>query len=112
MFGMSELSDEYKFPKRSIAEVKERFDDALLAHQKGRKIRFRDRNMTGEAFINAVVMHFLDLGFEGQRKILEEYVPRFEGLLGRPEPASPPALEVAPVKIIKGSTGKRGVNRK
>jgi hypothetical protein len=80
MLRMGELTENYNLPKRSVLPVRDRYEDGLRAAKKTRLIKFNGQNITGEAFVNAAVMHFLDMP-EGKRlAILQEYVPKFEAL--------------------------------
>lgn len=74
------LSYTYKLPARSVEAVRDRFDQALSKHQKGRRILIGNRKLSAEAFTNAIVLQFLDLDEEAQFQILERYVPQFEAM--------------------------------
>ncbi len=78
---MRKLSDSYKIPGRSLPEVYERFNQALLRHQGPAGVKFCGRKLSAEAMTNAIAIHFLDMDFAAQEFILTEYVPRFERML-------------------------------
>jgi hypothetical protein len=90
MWGMRKLSYEYKLPGRSIPEVYERFNQSLIRHQGSGRTKFMARKLSAEALTNAIALHFLDLDFDEQERILALYVPRFEALLSAEPDADPP----------------------
>jgi hypothetical protein len=81
MVGMRKLSYEYKIPGRSIAEVYDRFNQALLHHQKPGRVKFCGRKLSAEALTNAAALFFLDLSMDQQEEVLSRYVPQFEMML-------------------------------
>lgn len=97
---MAKLSYEYKLPGRSVPEVHGRFEDALLAFQRVRDLKYGNRKITAEAFTNAVMMHFLDMGRDAQEAVLREYVPRFGALVGEEDDIPVPTETVASITVI------------
>jgi hypothetical protein len=84
MVCMSGLEYRHKIPGRSVASVREAYEDALLRLQRETKMPFGNRTaFTAEAFTNAIVLHFLSLPHEDQAAIVREHVPRFEALASR-----------------------------
>lgn len=89
MLVMRRLTYKYKLPGRSCLEVHDRLSTSLNVHQRGRELLFNDRKLTNEAFVNAILMYFLDHAPDRQRAILEEYIPALEHLLESKEGAVP-----------------------
>lgn len=99
MFDMKKLSYEFRIPGRSIEAVHNRFERSLLTHQQNRQIKFSGRKLSAEAFVNAIMLNFLDLPEEQQTAMLAREVSRFEAMLSdeQPIPAQPertPIVEV------------------
>lgn len=100
MMGIKKLSYDYKLPSRSIAEVHDQLAEALARHQRGRSLLFNGRKLSAEGLMNAVLMHFLSLGDDDQRLILEAFIPKLESMLAEEDsPAAASAPEKARVTI-------------
>lgn len=81
MLRMGKLTENFNLPKRSVLTIQDAFKDALRAAEKRQDLRYNDKAVSGEAFINAAVMHFLDKSEAERIAILQEYVPKFESLV-------------------------------
>jgi len=86
MRDMKKLAEKTKFPSRTEASILKRFRKrvAELQGEEGEDSQwlFCDRQISSEAIITALVLHFLDLSEAKQAEILRRRVPEFEELLG------------------------------
>lgn len=99
------LSNDYKLSARSLRVVWDAMVNAVRGFADEDVIRFRERKLGNEAFVNAAVWHLAELPREQQEAILRRYLPRLEGYLvvsesqTVPSPAEaddPPPLSIRP----------------
>ena len=80
---------------RSEKFITDILDRAVLDHGADRSLEFRDRAIGMEVLVNVAVWNFLEMSFDEQRALLEQYVPRLEELLSkRAEATRPPITHV------------------
>lgn len=99
---MSKPSYDFKLPSRSIYEVKYALED-VIGRADRRRLKFLNRAVSGEAVLNAVVLHFLGLSAAEQDRIVDEFVPRFEAL-ARTSVGETGPVTSADVKVTRPDT--------
>ena len=83
------LSQEWKLVARTAPELYEQFYAFVAAMASRAGVKFRGRKLGREATLNAIVIHFFDQEEAEQARILREYVPRYEAILGDEAAAAP-----------------------
>lgn len=68
-------------PRRSVAEISSRFEGEVGHQHYPRGVEFFGKKITGEATLNAIVLHFLDLPREEKDRIVDVYVKKFEAMV-------------------------------
>lgn len=101
------LSQEWKLVARTAPELYEQFYAFVAAMASRAGVKFRGRKLGREATLNAIVIHFFDQEEAEQARILREYVPRYEAILGdAPDVDLDPAEEAGaaheePQEVVK-----------
>jgi len=78
---MRDLQREYRITARSIPEVIGPMERALARYGESRRVKFRGRKLSNEAFINAAILHMLDLSESEQEAALSSSLARLEAIL-------------------------------
>lgn len=81
MSGMRDLERLHRIVARSIPEVVGAMERTVTRHGESRAIRFRGRKLSAEAFINAALLHLLDLPEAEQDRALSTAIGRLESIL-------------------------------
>jgi len=76
------LSQEWKIGARTAPEIYEQFYSFVAKMASHAGVKFRGRKLGREATLNAIVLHFFDQAEAEQARVLREYVPRYESILG------------------------------
>jgi hypothetical protein len=98
-----ELTQKWKLSARTAQEIYEWFNTYVAWVKARDDVKFRDRKMSNEAILSAIVLRFKDFTEQERTNLLRACVPRVEALLGdRPEgeaadvPATMPMVAPAP----------------
>ena len=87
-----DFSQEYRLTSRSLPEICEMVKHVVARIGMSKRIRFRGRRLTNEAFINAAALYLSEMDRDQQEAILMAYVARIEAMMSKPE--VPPALSI------------------
>lgn len=111
---MDELRREHRITARSLPEIVGGMEQALARLGAARRVLFRGRKLSNEAFINAALLHLVRLPDDEQERVLREALAEIEGMLGGTPAASPEAQpdttdvpRVVPGERIIGGRKKR-----
>ena len=84
MSAMRDLRREHRLTARSLPELIGWIEEALLRHRL-KHFKFRGRKLSGEAVVNAALLHFLSQSEDEQAAILKDQLVRLEQMLDVPE---------------------------
>ncbi len=76
-----DFSQEYRLTSRSLPEICERVKRVVARLGTSRKVQFRGRKLTNEAFINAAALYLCEQDRDTQEMILDAYVARIEAMM-------------------------------
>ena len=96
---LEKLSATHSLNARSIKQVRQALRRAVAFFEEDDSIRFRNRSLGNEAFINAAVWHLAEMDRAQQEKILRTYIARLEAFLG-------PVDDEAPAIQSEGTQGE------
>jgi hypothetical protein len=78
---MRDLDRDQRISARSIPEIIGAMERALSRYGESRRVKFRSRKLSNEAFINAALLHVLELPAEEQERVLGAAIKRLEAIL-------------------------------
>lgn len=81
MATMRELMREHRITARSIPEVTGEMEAQISRYGGSRRVKFRGRKLSNEAFINAAILHVLRLPPEAQELAIAGAVAELESIL-------------------------------
>lgn len=76
-----DFSQEYRLTCRSLPEICEKVKRVVARFGLSRRVQFRGRKLTNEAFINAATLYVSELDRDTQEMILGAYVARIEMMM-------------------------------
>lgn len=76
-----DFSQEHRLTSRSLPEICEKVKRVVARLGSSRRVQFRGRKLTNEAFINAAALYLSELDRDSQEMILDAYVARIETMM-------------------------------
>lgn len=76
-----DFSQEHRLTSRSLPEICEKVKRVVARLGSSRRVQFRGRKLTNEAFINAAALYLSELDRDSQEMILDAYVNRIETMM-------------------------------
>lgn len=110
------LSFGEKLTTRTAPEIVEAVDH-LHAEMKASGVRFRDKKVSKEAILSAIVLYFIENEPETDRvKLVKQWVKRYEEVLGdrptEPPRDGPPTVKLEAPPSLKGGPKSTGPKRR
>jgi hypothetical protein len=104
--GMRDLDRQYRITARSVPEVVGPMEQALSRYGMSRRTTFRGRKLSNEAFINAALLHLLNLAPDEQERALGVALGQLEQILSLPDEMDSPPSGVVHGYAIDPETGE------
>lgn len=81
LWDMRDLERLSRITARSIPEVIGEMERAVSRYGESRRVEFRARKLSNEAFVNAALIHLLEMEPEDQGRVLTESLAHLEAIL-------------------------------
>ena len=86
-------------PRKTVAEIAHRFEKELSHQSRVRSVTYFNGALTGGAFINTIVLHFLAMDETAKNEAVDVYIREYEKVMALEE--SGPSQEV-PIQTMDG----------